>query len=90
MSKIYTVAEALEALDSMDDYARMDCGVDAHGPRNVLKSFIEQHMKPHDLYKTGDADAPNVIKDRNGEVVLGLCRRCGQAEADLEPMCPAA
>lgn len=42
----------------------------------------------HDLYETGDADAPEAIKDRNGEVTLGLCRRCGQGEADLETFCP--
>ena len=38
----------------------------------------------HDLYKTGDADAPRQIKDRNGEVVLDMCRVCGRAEAELE------
>lgn len=41
----------------------------------------------HDLYKTGDSDAPDVIKDRNGEVVLGLCKRCGKAEAELSEPC---
>ncbi|MEX2739963.1 Lar family restriction alleviation protein [Rhizobium mongolense] len=38
----------------------------------------------HDLFKTGDRDAPVEIKDRNGEVVLDLCRRCGKAEIELE------
>ena len=33
-------ADAREALDSMDDFARMDVGVDAHGPRGVLDRFI--------------------------------------------------
>ena len=42
----------------------------------------------HDLYKTGDADAPASIKDTNGAVTLGLCRRCGQGEADLADVCP--
>lgn len=37
----------------------------------------------HDLYKTGDADAPTTICDANGEVVLGQCRVCGKAEAEL-------
>jgi hypothetical protein len=44
----------------------------------------------HVLYKTGDADAPPSILDRNGEVTLGLCRVCGQGEAELAPVCPAA
>lgn len=43
------------------------------------------------LYKTRDPDAPETIKDRNGEVVLGLCRKCGRAEVELdEPCVPAA
>lgn len=37
----------------------------------------------HELYKTGDADAPEQIKDRNGEVVLDQCRHCRRAEAEL-------
>lgn len=38
----------------------------------------------HDLYKTGDAGAPRAILDGNGEVVLGLCKRCGRAERELD------
>lgn len=34
------VQRALEALDSLDDYARMACGVDASGPREFLRAFI--------------------------------------------------
>lgn len=37
----------------------------------------------HDFYKTGDADAPTAIKDRNGEVVLQMCRTCHRAEIEL-------
>jgi len=29
-------------LDSLDDCARMDCGIDATGPREILKQYIEQ------------------------------------------------
>ena len=45
-------------------------------------------MEFHDCYKTGDIDAPETIKDRNGEIVLSLCRRCGGAEASLPTQCP--
>lgn len=38
----------------------------------------------HVLYKTGDADAPSSIKDINGDVALGMCRKCGRAEAELD------
>lgn len=41
----------------------------------------------HDIYETGDEDAPSVCKDRNGDVVLSLCRRCGKGEGDLGPWC---
>jgi len=42
----------------------------------------------HDLYQTGDTDAPDQIKDRNGDVALELCKRCGQGEGDLLRDCP--
>lgn len=41
----------------------------------------------HDLYKDGDADIPSAICDRNGRVDLGLCKRCGRAEIELEEPC---
>ena len=44
----------------------------------------------HDLYRTGDADAPDCIKDRNGEVVLGLCRKCNRGEIELVELCEQA
>lgn len=37
----------------------------------------------HVLYKTGDRFIPVQIKDRNGEVVLKLCKVCGKAENEL-------
>ncbi len=45
-------------------------------------------MTKHNFYKTGDADAPSQILDRNGEVVLALCRNCNKAEAELSDTCP--
>lgn len=50
------------------------------------KSF---KMKNHNLYKTGDLDAPSIIKDQNGEVVLAMCRDCKRAESDLPEVCNA-
>ena len=41
----------------------------------------------HILYETKDEDAPDVIRDNNGEVVLGLCRICGRAESQLDEPC---
>tara|TARA_R110000796_G_scaffold74629_3_gene167805 strand:+ start:1259 stop:1402 length:144 start_codon:yes stop_codon:yes gene_type:complete len=44
-------------------------------------------MNSHRLFKTGDQDAPKSILDRNNEVVLNLCRKCGKGEADLDKFC---
>lgn len=43
----------------------------------------------HELYEIGDNDAPDYIKDRNGEVVLGFCRKCGRGEIELIEPCEA-
>lgn len=43
----------------------------------------------HDLYKTGDEGAPEQILDGSGEVVLGLCKKCNAAEAQLDGPCDA-
>jgi hypothetical protein len=53
----------------------------------AIRNLQPDQPAPHDLYKTGDYDAPEVIKDDNGEVVLGLCRRCGRGEVELEEPC---
>jgi len=42
------------------------------------------NLATHQLVKTGDPDAMGAIVDRNGEVVLGYCRRCHGGEAELE------
>lgn len=41
----------------------------------------------HTLYEKGDAGVPNQIKDRNGDIVLGLCKICGKGEVELEGSC---
>lgn len=41
----------------------------------------------HNLYKTGDADAPDQIRDRNGSVALDMCRDCGRGEIELSEPC---
>jgi hypothetical protein len=47
-----------------------------------------RRAKQHVFYKDKDRDAPQPILDRNGKVVLALCRVCGQGEATLESVCP--
>lgn len=40
--RLISKQQAFKALDSMDDYARMNASIDAHGPRKVLEMYIEQ------------------------------------------------
>jgi len=46
----------------------------------------------HKLYESFDDDAPDTIRDGNGEVVLALCKVCGMAEVQLDdcPECPGS
>ena len=44
-------------------------------------------MDSHVLYTSDDAEAPEVIKDRNGDIVLCLCKVCGRAEIELDEPC---
>jgi len=44
----------------------------------------KSNLASHTLYRGYDADAPDQIKDRNGHVVLGCCRRCGACESQLD------
>jgi hypothetical protein len=37
----------------------------------------------HMIYTTAHPDAPDSIKDRNGEVCLALCVLCNRAEIEL-------
>lgn len=41
----------------------------------------------HELYTDADKDRPDSICDRNGQVALGLCKRCGKAEVELDEPC---
>jgi hypothetical protein len=43
----------------------------------------------HQLYQTGDPDAPDAVRDRNGDVVLSMCKVCGKAEVELSEPCVA-
>lgn len=56
-------------------------------PVSKKDSSTSTSRSEHDLYKNGDADAPDCIKDSNGEVVLGLCRVCGRGEIELKEPC---
>lgn len=42
----------------------------------------------HDLYTDADQDRPEIICDSTGQVVLGMCKVCGRAEAELDGPCP--
>lgn len=58
--------------------------------QHLIRTWLKTRLHYHDLYETGDADAPSSILDRNGEVTLDLCRVCGMGEAELDGPCPGA
>lgn len=41
----------------------------------------------HQLYTNQDKDAPDSIKDSNGDIALSLCKICGKGEAELLEKC---
>lgn len=45
-------------------------------------------MSKHLFFEKDDTNVPKAILDSNGDVVLGLCKACGQGEGDLEDTCP--
>lgn len=72
-----TKAQALKALDDMDYYARMTLGVDAVGPRETPRRFIE--AKPDSSYSaqvSGDAATARALVDG---YVGGACSVIGDA-----------
>ena len=48
---------------------------------------MKTEPRKHVLYEDGDPDIPKDILDRNGQVVLGLCKVCGRAECELDEPC---
>lgn len=47
------------------------------------------NYRSHVLYTNNDADAPNVIRDKYGDVTLDMCKYCGHGEMGLEEnRCP--
>ncbi len=42
----------------------------------------------HVFFNKGDKNAPESIKDRNGDIALHYCKICRQAEGELEKECP--
>lgn len=74
----------LSRVSTPEMIAKLQAKNAAKDPNSPLPGFANL---PHDLYETGDADAPDAIKDRNGEVVLGLCRRCNKGEIELDEPC---
>jgi len=71
-----------DRLDAM--FSRSDSQVTVH--KDEPKSWVFDGN--HQFYTDHDKDAPSVIKDRNGQVVLSLCKICGGAEGCLPTNCP--
>jgi hypothetical protein len=55
--------------------------------KSELQDLHKRNYVTHSLFETGDADCPEQAKDRNGEVVLGVCKNCGRVEVELAEPC---
>ncbi|WP_454735424.1 hypothetical protein [Cupriavidus necator] len=48
---------------------------------------MNTNLNTHTCYERDDPDAPDLIKDRNGDITLGLCKHCGRGECELTEPC---
>lgn len=81
MTNLISKQAASDALDSLDDFARMECGVDAIGPRGVLERFIEQAGDPtasRGPLTTGNDALAQVLAD------IGLLKQEAEQRASNE------
>ena len=51
------------------------------------RDLLMRNHVTHELFETGDPGCPEQALDRNGEVVLGVCKNCGRVEAELAEPC---
>jgi hypothetical protein len=74
------------------DHETNTCYCSVHAKIHHAKAAIAAATgRAHILFTNADPVKPAAICDRNGEVVLEMCRVCGRYEAALEdPFCPGA
>lgn len=51
------------------------------------RDLLMRNHVSHELFQTGDIGCPEQALDRNGEVVLGVCKNCGRVESELAEPC---
>ena len=78
--------EALKlALEALEMYCEHGAILKPIETRDAIKETLAQ--PEHDLYTDADKDKPNAICDRNGQVALAMCKKCGKAEIELDEPC---
>lgn len=83
-----TPYQAAEALDSLDDYARMATGVDAIGPRGLLQRFIGEVAADRDGVPAVSAAYPKAVDADIDEFLKKLCLQ-SQERAHAQLIFPA-
>jgi hypothetical protein len=90
-------AVQLDLLDGFLTVAAYDMGGDPLAATiKAINRAAEAVKEPgemsaeHNLYMTEDQGVPEAIVDRNGIVVLDLCKVCGGAEAAMPTECPGS
>ena len=91
MTKVRPLVEQVEKLHTALELARNGLAwyrdaypdADSGADDEMMETIAVALGEAHDLYTDADKDRPDVICDSNGQVVLGLCKRCGKGEAEL-------
>ena len=87
-------ASETEAATKVAEHVKMPTAAEAAQiERGSAPTPYETRRREHVLFTDNDADRPDVICDRNGQVTLGLCKVCNRGEAQLEEdggECPGA
>lgn len=65
-------------------------GYAAHSATLETLQAAQPVESKHYLYKDGDNNVPSTLLDRNGQIVLSMCRICGKAEGELSESCEQA
>lgn len=67
----------------MTGFGPCPCGCGRERRKGMAFATDDCVCPGHILYTNEDADAPRSIKDRNGDVVLDMCKICYAAENEL-------
>ena len=84
LDRIVVLEKAVDKLVAMETTRQLASKAlcDLEALRDSVNTFTS-----HTLYVNGDTNIPSTLLDRNGDVVLDMCKVCGKAESELSENC---